>query len=74
MQTKRFCADHQKPCLVLFARNLAQTKMWLANVAAGLGKEGLVLNVAGPRESKCKGIEMATFGFIQELIAAVRRG
>ena len=73
LQTKRFCADHRRPCLVLFSRNLAQTMKWLANVAAELGKDGLVLNVAGPRESKCKGIEKATFEFIQKLIFAVER-
>ena len=73
LQTKRFCSNHGKPHLVIFTRNLAQVMRWLEKVAAELGKMELVLNVAGPRESKCKGIEKATFEFIQKLIFAVER-
>lgn len=51
LRTERFCIDHAKPRLVLFTQNTQKVIDWLK----GLGKDNIVLNVAGPRESKAKG-------------------
>ena len=69
LRTERFCIDHAKPRLVLFTQNLSKTIDWLL----GLGKEDIVLNVAGPRESKSRGIQESTRTFICRLIEAIRQ-
>ena len=72
--TERFAIDHAKPRLVLFEQNVEAVLTWLLRVAAQLQREEIVLNVAGPRESKCPGIEKATCAFIKRLIARVQEG
>ena len=74
LRTERFALDHAKPRLVLFEQNVEAVLAWLSRVAAQLQGEDLVLNVAGPRESKCPGIERATCAFIKRLIARVLEG
>ena len=72
LRTERFALDHAKPRLVLFEQNVEAVLAWLSRVAAQLQGEDLVLNVAGPRESKCPGIEKSTCAFIKRLIARVQ--
>ena len=74
LRTENFAAVHAKPRLVLFEQNVEAVLAWLSRVAAQLQGEDLVLNVAGPRESKCPGIEQATCAFIKRLIARVQEG
>lgn len=74
LRTERFAAVHAKPRLVLFEQNVEAVLAWLSRVAAQLQGEDLVLNVAGPRESKCPGIEQATCAFVKRLIARVQEG
>ena len=69
LRTDQFCICHGKPRLVLFTQNVAKAVNWLK----GLGKEDIVLNVAGPRESKAKGIQESTRSFVCRLIEAVRQ-
>ena len=69
LRTERFCIDHAKPRLVLFTQNVTKTVEWLKS----LGKDGIVLNVAGPRESKAKGIQAKTKDFITRLIEEIRK-
>lgn len=45
-KTVDFCRKHGKPFLVIFTANLAKVIEWLR----GLGKEDIILNVAGPRD------------------------
>ena len=67
-RTERFCLDHSKPRLVLFTQNVQKVIEWLQ----GLGIEDVVLNVAGPRESKATGIQEKTRLFVTRLIEAIR--
>lgn len=50
--------------------NLAKVVDWLN----GLAITDLVLNVAGPRESKATGIQEATHKFVIRLIETVKNG
>ena len=68
LRTERFCEMHGKPHLAIFTQNVEKVVDWLQ----GLGKEGIVLNVAGPRESKSRGIQESAKAFISRLIEAVR--
>ena len=72
LRTERFAIDHAKPRLVLFSQNVESVVAWLESVAANLGCGELVLNVAGPRESKCPGVEASTKEFVSRLIARLR--
>ena len=74
LRTERFAIDHAKPRLVIFSQKVEAVLAWLSHVAAQLQREDLVLNVAGPRESKCPGIEQATCAFVKRLIARVQEG
>lgn len=71
LRTENFAAVHAKPRLVLFEQDVGKVVAWLEKLAAELGR-GIVLNVAGPRESKCPGIEKATCAFVRRLIARVQ--
>ena len=71
-RTVEFCKKHNKPYWV---ENLNAPKetdrgpevlYWLE----ALG-ESIVLNVAGPRESKARGIQAATKAFVERVIASV---
>ena len=72
LRTERFAAVHAKPRLAIFEQNVEAVLAWLSRVAAQLQREEIVLNVAGPRESKCPGIEQSTCAFIKRLLARVQ--
>ena len=63
-RTADYCRKHDKPFLVIFSANLPKVMAWLR----GLGKEDIILNVAGPRESKAKGIQESAKKFVARLI------
>ncbi|MCR5413621.1 MAG: putative molybdenum carrier protein [Kiritimatiellae bacterium] len=69
------CRRYRKPVLVLRKQELDRTMEWLKEVQGKVDaeKEGLILNVAGPRESKAKGIQESTKAFITRLVEAVRK-
>jgi len=67
-KTYLFAVEHHKPHLVLVKGEVAKARAWLEKVAADLGKESLVVNVAGPRESKFRGIQQSTRAFVKKLI------
>ena len=72
-KTYNFAKKHTKPCLTIFnmraANNVDDTLCWLKRVKGTCGlKDGVVLNVAGPRESKRKGVQAMTYRFITALI------
>ena len=74
-RTYDFADKHTKPCLTMFnmeaADNIDHTLCWLKHVKETYGlKDGVVLNVAGPRESKRKGVQAITYKFISNLIQA----
>ena len=69
LRTEQFCLMHSKPRLVLFTQNLPKVVDWLKS----LGRDGLILNVAGPRESKAPGIQAKTRNFICKLIDEVKK-
>jgi len=69
LRTERFCISHSMPHLVLFTQNVQRVVEWLR----GLNKENIVLNVAGPRESKATGIQEKTRTFITRLIEEVKK-
>ena len=71
LRTERFAIDHAKPRLVLFEQDVGKVVAWLEKLAAEMGR-GIVLNVAGPRESKCPGIEQATCAFVKCLLMRVQ--
>lgn len=69
-RTRQFCAVHGKPYLVIFKGSRNAVRDWLVATAEQLGKReaGLVVNVAGPRESKNPGIQENTKVFVKGLI------
>lgn len=69
-RTRQFCVVHEKPYLVIFKGSFNAVRDWLVGTAEQLGKResGLVLNVAGPRESKNPGIQATTKEFVKGLI------
>ena len=66
-RTADYCKKHGKPYLVIFTANVPKVIDWLT----GLAIPDLVLNVAGTRESKAKGIQEATQRFVARLIEKV---
>lgn len=76
LRTARFCETHGKHYSVLFSYDspsaVPSTIEWLLDVSRDLGKTDIVLNVAGPRESKAKGIQESARDFVGRLIAETR--
>ena len=80
-RTVDFCEKHKKPYLVLERPNsdlvgyeVYQVIEWLIKLAEEtLRREALVLNVAGPRESKAKGIQEETRTIVHEVILLMRQ-
>ncbi len=62
--TVKFCIDHGKPHILLTRRNVAAAMDWMR----GIGRQDIVLNIAGSSESESPGIETTTFGFVSDLI------
>ena len=69
-RTADYCREHGKPHLVIFKANVSKVVAWLN----GLGKTDIVLNVAGPRESKAVDIQEATKTFVTRLIEKLKEG
>lgn len=67
-RTADYCKKHGKPHLVIFRSSVSAVVEWLKS----LGMADVVLNVAGPRESKAHGIQASTKAFVTRLIEAVR--
>lgn len=64
--TVRFARKHGKPCLVLDLKEDADP----GAVGRWIAEHGIaVLNVAGPRESKCPGIYRRAAAFLREALA-----
>ena len=65
----RWNAEHSDATLILaFSDQLAVFK-WLAKVSKKIGGRPIVLNVAGPRESKEPGLEAAVESYVARLIS-----
>ena len=72
-RTADFCEKHKKPYLVAGrSALLCEIADWLVNLYETLSRENLVINVAGPRESKAKGIQEETRKVIREIISIQR--
>ena len=77
-RTHDFAEKHKKPCLTLFDMkspccDVNTTLCWIKRMKEIHGfKDGVVLNVAGPRESKHKGVQALTRKYVGELIEAAR--
>ena len=69
-RTADHCRKHGKPCLAIFTANVPKVVDWLN----GLAIPDLVLNVAGPRESKANGIQESTRKFVARLIETAKNG
>ena len=78
-RTRQYCMNVRKP---FFIDNPSNPKMdgkriavfkWLEEVSHKNGEKPLVLNVAGPRESKSPGIAEASEKYVARIIAAQRR-
>lgn len=72
-RTEGFCARNALPHMVIVKQDVNGVLEWLngvkAKIFARTGEDrGVVLNVAGPRESKCPGIQASTRRFITRLI------
>ena len=69
-RTADFCEKHGKPCLVIERPvDSREIVAWLISlINKTLRKEDIVLNVAGPRESKAKGIQDETREVISDVI------
>jgi hypothetical protein len=74
-RTRQYCMNVRKP---VFVDNPAEPKMdgdqlavfkWLAKVSKKIGGRPIVLNVAGPRESKEPGLEAAVESYVARLIS-----
>ncbi|MCQ2392124.1 MAG: putative molybdenum carrier protein [Kiritimatiellae bacterium] len=75
LKTWRFAIEHRKPCLVMTTANIPSVLKWLAECREKgrvPADRGVVLNVAGPRESRVPGIQVKTKSFVMRLIKAVR--
>ena len=68
-----FADKHVKPCLVIFnmnaADNIYSTLCWLKDVKETCGlKDGVVLNVVGPKDAERKGVQAIAYRFVSGLI------
>lgn len=73
-RTRQYCMNARKPYFVdnpsspATAKGALKATWWLDKVCKKNGGAPIVLNVAGPRESKCPGIAEATEKYISRLI------
>ena len=73
-RTRQYCMNARKPYFVdnpsspTIAKGKSKVADWLTKVCKKSGGAPIVLNVAGPRESKCPGIAEATENYISRLI------
>ena len=78
-RTADFCEKHTKPYLILVwpfptqCGHINKAHDWMLTLSHDiLHREELVINVAGPRESKANGIQKGTREFVSELIGNER--
>ncbi len=72
-RTEDFCKKHGKPCWVEDLNHVNETDRgleFLHWLEAEFGMNLVVLNVAGPRESKSPGIQVAAKAFIAKVLRA----
>lgn len=69
-RTAAFCKKHGKPCFVVnpFDTDGAACMMLAQGFWAEFGRRKIVLNVAGPRESKAPGIQAAARRLVKTLV------
>ena len=70
-RTADFCTTHGKPCWIEDLNHINETDRgieFLYWLEAEFGMRPIVLNVAGPRESKAPGIQAATKAFITRVL------
>lgn len=73
-RTRQYCMNARKPYFVdnpsspALSKGSPKVVDWLTKVCKKNGGVPIVLNVAGPRESKCPGIAEATEAYISQLI------
>ena len=78
LKTYHFAKKHGKPCMVLHNMSspccdINSTLCWLKRMKEALSlKDGVVLNVAGPRESRLNGVQAIARKYVGELLEAVR--
>ena len=74
LRTRQYCMNSRKPYFVdnpsspAIAKGALKVSGWLDKVCKKNGGAPIVLNVAGPRESKSPGIAEATEAYISRLI------
>lgn len=76
-RTAEFCKKHDKPYWVDNPEMPNETDRGLEFIywiEAEFGDKGIVLNVAGPRESKCIGIQAQARKFVTRLIKEISEG
>ena len=76
-RTAEFCEKHGKPYWIDNPETSNETDRGLEVlywIEAEFGERGIVLNVAGPRESKVPGIEASTKAFISRLLSSETGG
>ena len=74
-RTAEFCEKHGKPYMIDNPESPIETDRGLEMfywIEAEFGMRPIVLNIAGPRESKAPGIQSATREFVKRIIAAIR--
>ena len=72
LKTELFCRSQCKSTLIVYTANIEKVVCWLKGVASNLGHDVLMLNVAGPRESKARGIQETAKVFVSRLIKRVK--
>lgn len=71
-RTAEFCEKHGKPYMIDNPETPNETDRGLEVlywIEADFGERGIVLNVAGPRESKEAGIQAATRSFVKRVLS-----
>ncbi|MGN0852217.1 MAG: putative molybdenum carrier protein [Kiritimatiellia bacterium] len=74
LRTRQYCMNARKPFFVdnpaapATAKGVLKVAEWLDKVCRKNGGKPLVLNVAGPRESKSPGIAQATEAYVSQVI------
>ena len=71
-RTAEFCEKHGKPYMIDDPEHPNETDRgfeFLYWIEAEFGERGIVLNVAGPRESKEAGIQVATRSFVKRILS-----
>ncbi len=76
LKTRTFCEDAMRPHFVVSLGEtdaVEKVRRWLGQFFAAEHPVPFVLNVAGPRESKCVGIQADACRFLKEVLADMLR-